>query len=126
MKADVLLVTSEIDYHILRYWHEALQQNTDSVTLGKVMKIVDGLAENAEFFVNLFRRLDPLAAGKRVVKKPLYLKKTIESVLSVFENEMKIHNVSAEIIGPDDFKFSSWSQDIYAIFTNLVDIVFIG
>ena len=105
----------------LRYWHEALQQNTDSATLGKVMKIVDGLAENAEFFVNLFRRLDPLAAGKRVVRKPLDLKKTIESVLSVFENEMKIHNVSAEIIGPDDFKFSSWFQDIYAIFTNLVD-----
>lgn len=105
----------------LRYWHEAVQQNTDSATLGKVMKIVDGLAENAEFFVNLFRRLDPLAAGKRVVRKPLDLKKTIESVLSVFENEMKIHNVSAEIIGPDDFKFSSWPQDIYAIFTNLVD-----
>ena len=105
----------------LRYWHETLQQNTDSAPLGKVMKIVDGLAENAEFFVNLFRRLDPLAAGKRAVRKSLDLKKTIESVLSVFENEMKIHNVSAEIIGPDDFKFSSWSQDIYAIFTNLVD-----
>ena len=105
----------------LRYWHEALQRNTDSVPLGKVMKIVDGLAENAEFFVNLFRRLDPLAAGKRVVRKPLDLKKTIESVLTVFENEMKIHNVSAEIIGPDNFKFSSWPQDIYAIFTNLVD-----
>ena len=34
---------------------------------------------------------------------------------------MKPHKVSAEIKVPDDFKFSCWSQDIYAIFTNLID-----
>ena len=34
---------------------------------------------------------------------------------------MKSYNASAEIKGPDDFKFSSWDQDIYAIFTNLID-----
>ncbi len=85
------------------------------------MEIVDGIAENSEFFVNLFKRLDPLAAGKRTRKKPLALRKTIEGVFSVFENEMKSHNISAAIKCPDNFRFPAWHQDIYAIFTNLVD-----
>ena len=76
---------------------------------------------NAEFFVNLFNKLDPLAAGKRSKKEPLALKKEIENVLAVFEQEMKSQKVIAEITGSDDFRFSSWRQDVNAIFTNLVD-----
>ena len=71
--------------------------------------------------MKLFSRLDPLAAGKRSARKPLELKKTIEGALSVFESKMKSHNISAEVIGHDDFTFPCWLQDIYAIFTNLVD-----
>ena len=122
----------------LRHWYESLvveteqqypqlalfnvgEKNEYSAKLEKILSIAEGIGQNAEFFVNLFRRLDPLAAGKRTSRKLLALKETIEETLSVFENQMKIHNVSAEIIGPDDFKFSGWSQDIYAIFTNLID-----
>ena len=71
--------------------------------------------------VKLFSRLDPLAAGKRTARKPLDLKKTIRNSLSVFDEEMKTHHVVANVEGSDDFRFSSWQQDIYAIFTNLVD-----
>ncbi|MDE0683424.1 MAG: ATP-binding protein, partial [Candidatus Poribacteria bacterium] len=38
-----------------------------------------------------------------------------------FEQEMKSQKVIAEVTGSDDFRFSSWRQDISAIFTNLVD-----
>jgi signal transduction histidine kinase len=86
-----------------------------------VLSIADGIEENMELFVTFFRRFDPLAAGKRGPRNPLELKKTIEGTLSVFENEMKSHNISAQISGPDDFRFAAWYQDIYAIFTNLVD-----
>ena len=85
------------------------------------MQIVNGYAENSEFLVNLFSKLDPLAAGRRAARKSFELKKTIKNVLSLFENEMKIHNISATVTGPDDFKFSGWSQDIHVIFTNLID-----
>lgn len=122
----------------LRHWYESLvveteqqdpqlalfnigQKNKYSAKLEKILSIAEGIEQNAEFFVNLFRRLDPLAAGKRTSRKLLALKETIEEIFSVFENQMKVHNVSAEIIGPDDFKFSGWFQDIYAIFTNLID-----
>ena len=122
----------------LRHWYESLvveteqqdpqlalfnvgQKNEFSAKLEKILSIAEGIEQNAEFFVNLFHRLDPLAAGKRTSRKLLALKETIEEIFSVFESQMKVHNVSAEIIGPDDFKFSGWSQDIYAIFTNLID-----
>ena len=74
-----------------------------------------------DIFLQLFRKLDPLAARQRTVRKPIALKEAIKNTLSIFEHEMKAHNVSAEIKGPDDFKFSAWSQDIYVIFTNLID-----
>ena len=105
----------------LKRRYNSFLKNGDSANLEKTMEVVDGIAENSQFFVNLFKRLDPLAVGKRTAKKPLVLKKTIENAFSVFENEMKSHNISAEISGPDDFKFPAWHQDIYAIFTNLVD-----
>ena len=105
----------------LRYWNESFQKTGDLGKLEKLLSIADGIEENMEVFVTLFRRLDPLAAGRRGARKPLQLKQTIKNTLSVFENEMKSHNVSAEINGPNDFRFPSWRQDIYAIFTNLID-----
>ena len=104
----------------LKRHYESFQKGNIG-TREKFMQIADGLGQNATFFVELFSRLDPLAAEKRGPRKLLELKKAIEGALSVFENKMESHNVSAEIIGADNFKFPSWPQDIYAIFTNLVD-----
>ncbi len=105
----------------LKRRYELYQKYQNSVDLEKIMDIVNGIAYNSELLGNLFSRLDPLAAARRSRRKSFKLKQTIEKCLSVFENEMNIHNIFLEIIGPDDFKFSGWSQDLYAIFTNLVD-----
>ena len=105
----------------LRHWHELFQKDGDPQKLEKLLSIADGIEENMEILVKLFGRLDPLAAGKRGARKPLKLENAIRGTLSIFENEMKSHNVSAKIRCPHDFTFPAWSQDIYAIFTNLVD-----
>ena len=105
----------------LRYWYDSFLKTRDAEKLKTFMPIAEGVGQNAEVFVKLFSRLDPLAAGKRTARKPLDLKKTIQDSLSVFDEEMKTHHVVAKVEGPDDFRFSSWQQDIYAIFTNLVD-----
>ena len=104
----------------LRHWHESFQETQDPVQLAKVLRLGEGIGKNAEIFVSLFSRLDPLAAKKRR-RIPLVLKKEIVDTFGVFENEMKALNVSAEVKGPENFIFSSWRQDIYAIFTNLID-----
>lgn len=105
----------------LRYWYDSFLKTGDAGKLETFMPIAEGVGQNAEVFVKLFGRLDPLAAGKRTARKPLDLKKTIRNSLSVFDEEMKTHHVVAKVEGSDDFRFSSWQQDIYAIFTNLVD-----
>ena len=105
----------------LEYWYDSFQNTGSLESLEKIMPAVQGIGQNAEVFVKLFNRLDPLAAGKRSARKSLVLKKTIMDTFSIFEEKMKSHNVSAEFTGSDDFRFSSWPQDIYAIFANLVD-----
>jgi len=105
----------------LRYWYDSFLKTGDARKLDTFMPIAEGVGQNAEVFVKLFSRLDPLAAGKRSARKPLDLKKNILNALSVFEEEMKIQNVVARVDGPDNFLFSSWQQDIYAIFTNLFE-----
>ena len=105
----------------LRYWYKSFRKTEDPGALEESLSIVEGIDLNADLFVNLFNKLDPLAARNRSKKEPLILKKEIENVLAVFEQEIKSQKVVAEVTGPNDFLFSSWSQDIYAIFTNLVD-----
>ncbi len=105
----------------LRYWYDSFLETGDAGKLEKFMPIAEDAGQNAEVFVTLFRRLKPLAAGKRIARKPLNLKKTIRNSLSVFNKEMKTYRVAAKVDAPDGFRFSSWQQDIYAIFTNLVD-----
>jgi signal transduction histidine kinase len=105
----------------LRYWFDSFLKTRDVQKLEQFMPIAEGVGENAEFFVKLFSRLDPLAAGKRTAKKPLELKKVIWKCFSVFNEEMRVHDVVAKVEGADNIVFSSWPQDIYAIFTNLID-----
>ena len=105
----------------LQYWYESFQKTRSSEKLEKFMSIAEGVGHNAEVFVKLFSRLDPLAAGRRSAEKPLVLKEEVTNVLAVFAQEMKSQKVIAEITGSEDFRFSAWRQDIYAIFTNLVD-----
>ena len=105
----------------LKYWYESFQKTRNLEKLEKFMPIAEGVDQNAEIFVKLFSRLDPLAAGKRSAEEPLVLKEEITNVLAVFTQEMKSQKVTAEITGSEDFRLSAWRQDIYAIFTNLVD-----
>ena len=105
----------------IRHWHKSFQETRDPVQLAKILRLGEGIGQNAEVFVSLFSRLDPLAARKRGTRKPLVIKKEIVDTFGVFEKEMKSLNVSAEVNGPESLTFPSWRQDIYAIFTNLID-----
>ncbi len=105
----------------LEYWFNSFQEKQNSETLAKIIPIAEGIGRNADVFVKLFSRLDPLAAGKRSKKRPLLLRKTIAEVFEVFSGEMQKNDISVEISGFSEFEFTCWHQDIYAIFTNLID-----
>ena len=105
----------------LEYWFESFQKTSDPVAFENIIRIASGMVQNADIFVKLFKRLDPLTARRSTVRKLLPLKKTIEGVCSIFEEEMESNNISVEIRGADDLKYSARIQDIYSIFANLID-----
>ena len=85
------------------------------------MSIADEIEDSAEVLVELFDKLDPLAAKKRSTKKPLVLKRAIQQALDVFKEGIEKNKVSTIVSGPEKFRFLCWTQDIFSIFINLVD-----
>lgn len=89
-----------------------------------VRKIVDGaagIAENAEDFVELFSRLDPLAAQRRTRRKSEALVPLIRRAQATFTGELEKNEVTCHVLGDESFELPCWRQDIHAIFTNLLD-----
>ena len=103
------------------FWANEFKIKKEPEILDTIFPIVNGLEHNADIFVNLFRRLDPLAAAKRVPKQNFVLLDHITSSFEVFENELRIHNITHNIDCPKDLMFTGWPQDIYIIITNLID-----
>jgi len=104
----------------IRRWHDSIYKEKTLDKLNKIIPAVNGMGDQADLLVDLFNRLDPLAARRRSKREFLKLKKAIEDILSIFSKEMKSCKVTAAVTGPDDFQFSCWPQDIHAIFTNLI------
>lgn len=105
----------------LKHWLKAFDKTNERDSLLKIITTADEIGNQADIFVKLFSRLDPLAAGERGPSKKILLKKTIEKTFLIFSTITKKNNISLNIIGPDDFAIEGWTQDIYSIFTNLID-----
>ena len=105
----------------LRYWHQSFLKNDDRLTLNRIVSIVGGIGNNAESFVSLFSRLDPLAAKRSSQRSMFDIKEAITGSLSIFATEMETHNAGSQIYCPNGFDFFGWPEDIHAIFTNLIE-----
>ena len=105
----------------LKYWLKSFNETNEQGSLLKLIKVADEIGNQADIFVKLFSRLDPLAAGKRGPSEKVFLKKTIENIFIIFDTEIRNHGISVSVIGHDNFSFKCWQQDIYSIFTNLID-----
>ena len=86
----------------------------------KVEKIIDGFVSNTDVLVDLFKKVDPLASGRRANRKDFSLDKVVLQVLDVFESAFRENNilVSFEKSGVEVF---GWQQDYYIILTNIID-----
>jgi signal transduction histidine kinase len=105
----------------LEYWNKLYQNEPTPHNLEKVLPLAEGLGLNAETFVSLFGRLDPLASGKRSKPQTFNLTKLISSIFDIFQHVMDEQGVKKVVDGPNDFMITGWKQDYYAIFTNLID-----
>ncbi|HGM4740940.1 TPA: ATP-binding protein [Serratia marcescens] len=93
----------------------------DKKNIEEILSITKGVESNSTILSDLFKRLDPLATGKRAARKKLNIKSEILNSFAIFRYEMEENNIKFEVNGDGDIIFSAWSQDIYAIFANLID-----
>jgi len=85
-----------------------------------IKKIASNLIKEVEFLVNLFDRLSPLAVRRRRPKK-FQLAKLFDRIMRVFEGELKINKIKLLLDIPDNIEFNGWEEDLYIIFTNLIE-----
>ena len=105
----------------LRYWSDDYLHTKTETTLASIVSIIKGISDNAEYLVNLFARIDPLAAGRRGPKVEIGLANILADIIMVFQSQIDQRKIATTINCAPDLIYEAWAQDIYAIFTNLVD-----
>ena len=100
---------------------DELKVDYNPETLDTITNRLQVINEQVNIFIRLFEKLDPLAAKKRGSKKEFKLKKCFEKVRDVFINELTINEISLSIRCEDNINVYGWEDDIYIIFTNLID-----
>ncbi|WP_426449635.1 ATP-binding protein [Paenibacillus sp. S-38] len=105
----------------LEFYSQQFKKEKNESYSDKILSLSAGFNENASIFVNLFSRLDPLAAKKRAKKTEFKIIESIETAVRVFDNEMKRNTISFSLTGSDMAIWTGWKQDIYTIITNLID-----
>ncbi len=105
----------------IEYLAEQFRIDPSKETLTKISSITKEFGTNANVLVELFGRLDPLAAGKRGKKKELNLHNVIRGSFHIFENELNNSKIKINIVCPTEANYMAWEQDFYAIMANLID-----
>ena len=106
---------------LLRRAADAFAKARDLGRVPRIVEVAEGIADNANDFVTLFGRLDPLAAQRRSKKKTERLGTIIRRAMETFSGQMEETGVTCAIDGDERLTFTCWRQDIQAIFTNLID-----
>ena len=93
---------------VLKRRYEAFKKNRNLVSFDNIMKIINGNIISSDLLVDLFKKIEPLAAGRRKSKKTFELKIPIIDVLNIFESQMEKHEISAVIKGCEKITFIGW------------------
>ncbi|MCC6582242.1 MAG: sensor histidine kinase [Chitinophagales bacterium] len=88
---------------------------------GKILDRLNDNKQQAEIFINIFKKLEPLANNKRSAQKEFTISKPIEDSFKLFENELTEKNISYNITGDLDVKLKGWEIDIQIAFANLIE-----
>lgn len=103
-------------------WNKYFKKTNDISVLDKeIIPVVEGVAHNADVFSALFRKIDPLAEGRRSKRVELNIVDEINKAIDVFADKIEEDKVEVSIKTEEMASLLGWKQDIYAIFVNLID-----
>ncbi len=106
---------------LIKEWSDELQISLSNDLLNKIASRLTVIEEQGQIFINLFGKLDPLAAKKRLKKRDFNIRKVIENVKDVFLTELETQNIQFNFECNEKITVFGWKEDFYIIFTNLVD-----
>lgn len=95
------------------------QKTKDFANIDEIIDISKKTEINAKILSDLFKRLDPLAVNKRPAKTSIDLEKIISKCFAIFRQQMDDNQIYYQING--NATINAWTQDIHAIFTNLIE-----
>jgi signal transduction histidine kinase len=87
-------------------------------------KILDRLNDNkqqAEVFINIFKKLEPLANNKRSYPKNFSVSKPINDAFKLFESELNEKGILYSVTGDTETTFKGWEVDFQIAFANLIE-----
>jgi signal transduction histidine kinase len=102
-------------------WSKRLTEHYNIPLLERIAATLEKIGEHSKVFVDLFKRLDPLASKKRGRKKEFRLIGVIEDSFQIFKNELKSFKIDFHINCKKEIKIHGWKEDFFTIFTNLID-----
>jgi signal transduction histidine kinase len=105
---------------ILDFYYDEYRHG-NSENFPAIFETLKNMSSNSDVLIKLFEKIDPLATGRRGKRKKINLLKEIKSIFSIFDIELKDVKVSATTDNGKDVFFTCWRQDIYSIFTNLIE-----
>lgn len=89
--------------------------------LPKLYEKVNNFSFNSDILVQLFKKIDPLAMGKRGARKNIPIVEILNSIFSVFSSKLTNIDWSIKIDNEKDININCWEQDVYSVFTNLIE-----
>ena len=105
----------------LEFYIDEFAKKRDDYSYEKIRKIANGIGENAQTFVKLFSRLDPLAAKKRETKHDFSICDAIEDALDIYKTELENNDIHIDLQYSENIVLNGWKEDIFSIFVNLID-----
>lgn len=106
---------------LINEWKDELIENFSPELLEKIISRLNTIGEQGNLFIRLFGKLDPLSAKRRGSKKDFYVRKIVEDVNDLFNQELASQNIEYEIDCDINQTIYGWKEDFYIIFTNLVE-----
>lgn len=102
-------------------FYKKLDETGERKYIDEIIKITKGVEESAAALSDLFKKIDPLAMGRRGARQSVDLKICIEESFALFGREMEAHAIEYSITGDSGVFVSAWKQDIHTVFANLID-----
>lgn len=113
---------------ITEWCHEYItlfENENKTIELEKLYdKILDRLNDNkiqAEAFITIFKKLEPLANNKRSSPNNFKIYKPIYDSFKIFESELIENAILLNINGDNEIEFKGWEIDFQIVFTNLIE-----